>query len=104
MPMGIIPVRLKRESIEALDRIATIRGINRSAVIRELVNNAGTIFRFLDERREKLSDLDGDLTEFFLKEAEDVPPERLEKIARAAIQAAQTLTERALAKRPKAKE
>lgn len=95
MAKEIVTVKLEPESIDILKQIASIRGVTRSEVIRELVNNASSIFSFLEVRRERLIELDGELTELILKEASGIPPELVQRAGMAAIRAAQILTERA---------
>lgn len=72
----LVAVRVTPEILKSLDEVASQQGISRSGLIRDLLENCHSLYRFLQSERERQQTdrimLDGNLSQWVL---ENMPPE-----------------------------
>jgi hypothetical protein len=69
--LAVLSAKLESEYVDALTKVAKVRGITRSQLLREFAANAESLYEFLEaERRRQQSDklvLDGNLSQWILE-------------------------------------
>ena len=69
----LIAVRITTETLKSMDEVASQQGISRSALIRDLLENCHSLYRFLQTERERQQTdriiLDGNLSQWILEHA-----------------------------------
>ena len=94
-----VAVRVTPEIVKSLDEVATQRGISKSTLIRELLANCHSFYRFLEsEKAKQQSDriiLDGNLSEWILNNMpESLTPDWVHFIAEVMHHAAEKMVVR----------
>ena len=103
MPNPFISIRVPPEIIKSLDEVAVKRGITRPDLIRELLANCHSFYRFIEtEKARQQTDritLDGNLSQWILNNMpEDMTPEWVHLLGEVMHHVADKLVEQKQAK------
>ena len=100
---SLIAVRVSDDVVKSLDEVAAKRGINRPDLIRELLANCHSFYRFIETEKARLQTdritLDGNLSQWILNNMpEDMTPEWVHFLGEVMHHVADKLVEQAKAK------
>ena len=98
-----IAIRVPPEIIKSLDEVAAQRGISRPALIKELLANCNSFYRFIElEKARKQTDkitLDGNLSQWILNHMpEEMTPEWVHFLGEVMHHVAENMVEQAMGK------